>query len=113
MQDPYPFAVRHIGPSAAEQAKMLALLGYRSLDELVDAAVPEAIRTRTALWLPPAASEAATLAELRALADRNWPMVQMIGLGYYDTVTPPVIRRRLLESPSWYTAYTPYQPEMA
>jgi glycine dehydrogenase len=107
------FADRHIGPSVHEQAKMLAECGYDSLDALVDAAIPAAIRDPRELDLPPAASEAEALAELRALAAENRPMIQMIGLGFHDTVTPAVIRRNVLESPSWYTAYTPYQPEIS
>ncbi|MFC4079934.1 aminomethyl-transferring glycine dehydrogenase [Amycolatopsis samaneae] len=107
------FDARHIGPSAAEQAKMLAECGYGSLDALVAAAVPSAIRATHGLDLPPAASEEDATAELRALAARNRPMTQMIGLGYHDTVTPPVIRRNVLENPAWYTAYTPYQPEIS
>ncbi|NIH87657.1 aminomethyl-transferring glycine dehydrogenase [Amycolatopsis granulosa] len=106
------FADRHIGPSEHEQAKMLAECGYGSLDALVEAAVPAAIRTAGALGLPPASEQEAT-AELRALAAKNRPMTQMIGLGFSDTVTPPVIRRNVLENPAWYTAYTPYQPEIS
>ena len=107
-----PFAERHVGPSPEEQAKMLAVLGYGSLDELAADAVPATIYDRE-LDLPAPATEAQMLAELRALAGRNRPMVSMIGLGYSDTVTPPVIRRNVLESPAWYTAYTPYQPEIS
>jgi len=107
-----PFAERHIGPSPDEQAKMLAVLGYGSLDDLTAAAVPATIADRI-LDLPAPASEGQALAELRALARRNTPMVSMIGTGYSDTVTPPVIRRNVLESPAWYTAYTPYQPEIS
>jgi glycine dehydrogenase len=107
-----PFAERHIGPSPEEQAKMLAVLGYGSLDELANDAVPATITDRE-LDLPAPATEAEMLAELRALASRNRPMVSMIGLGYSGTVTPPVIRRNVLESPAWYTAYTPYQPEIS
>jgi len=108
-----PFAERHIGPSADEQAKMLALVGYGSLDELVADAVPETIKAFERLDLPAAASEADVLAELRGLADRNRLLTSMIGLGYSDTVTPPVIRRQVLENPGWYTSYTPYQPEIS
>ncbi|TVT44153.1 aminomethyl-transferring glycine dehydrogenase [Amycolatopsis rhizosphaerae] len=107
------FADRHIGPSGHEQAKMLAECGYSSLDALVEAAVPTAIRNPRELDLPVAASEQDALAELRAIAARNRPMTQMIGLGFHDTVTPAVIRRNVLESPAWYTAYTPYQPEIS
>ena len=107
-----PFSGRHIGTSAEEQATMLAAVGYGSIEELVAAAVPGSIANRD-LDLPPAADEAAVLAELRALAERNTTATSMIGLGYADTVTPPVIRRNILENPSWYTAYTPYQPEIS
>jgi glycine dehydrogenase len=107
------FADRHIGPSEHEQAKMLAECGFGSLDALVDAAVPAAIRNPRDLDLLPPASEYEATAELRALAAKNRPMTQMIGLGFHDTLTPPVIRRNVLESPAWYTAYTPYQPEIS
>jgi len=107
------FADRHIGPSEHEQAKMLAECGYGSLDALVEAAVPAAIRNPRELDLAAPASESEATAELRALAAKNRPMTQMIGLGFADTVTPPVIRRNVLESPAWYTAYTPYQPEIS
>jgi glycine dehydrogenase len=92
---------------------MLRVVGHASLDALVDAAVPIGIRSNALLALPAARSEAEVLAALRAIAAKNRPMVQMIGLGYSDTVTPAVIRRNLLESPAWYTAYTPYQPEIS
>ncbi|HEY5516265.1 MAG TPA: glycine dehydrogenase (aminomethyl-transferring), partial [Pengzhenrongella sp.] len=92
---------------------MLAQLGYDSLDALVDAAVPASIRTRSPLALPAARSEEDVLAGLRAIAAKNTVMTQMIGLGYSDTFLPPVIRRNVLESPAWYTAYTPYQPEIS
>ncbi|KFZ80497.1 glycine dehydrogenase [Amycolatopsis sp. MJM2582] len=107
------FDDRHIGPSESEQAKMLAEVGFGSLDALVQAAVPSAIRVTRDLDLPPAASEEDAIAELRALAALNKPMTQMIGLGFHDTVTPAVIRRNVLENPAWYTAYTPYQPEIS
>jgi glycine dehydrogenase len=107
-----PFARRHIGTSAEDQAAMLAAVGYGSIEELVAAAVPGSIADRN-LDLPAAADEATVLAELRALAARNVTAVSMIGLGYSDTVTPPVIRRNILENPAWYTAYTPYQPEIS
>ncbi|HET7531124.1 MAG TPA: aminomethyl-transferring glycine dehydrogenase [Mycobacteriales bacterium] len=106
------FAGRHIGPSADEQAKMLAVVGHGSRSDLVDAAVPTAIR-QSGLALPPAGDEETVLAELRALAGRNLVVRSMIGLGYHDTITPPVIRRGVLEDPGWYTAYTPYQPEIS
>ncbi|MFJ9607494.1 aminomethyl-transferring glycine dehydrogenase [Kitasatospora sp. NPDC101176] len=108
-----PFENRHIGPDAAAQEKMLASIGYGSLAELADTAVPEAIRSITALDLPAGRSEAQVLAELRELAGRNQVLQPMIGLGYYGTFTPPVILRNVMENPAWYTAYTPYQPEIS
>src|SRR3954447_12979056 len=108
-----PFDTRHIGLTDDEQAKMLAALGMGSLDELVERALPGSIRGAAGLDLPTARSETEALAELRALAERNQTMVSMIGLGYHDTITPAVIRRNVLESPAWYTAYTPYQPEIS
>ncbi|AEG42873.1 aminomethyl-transferring glycine dehydrogenase [Isoptericola variabilis] len=111
--DPDVFADRHVGPRGHEVRAMLDQLGYDSLDELVDAAVPKAIRTERPLDLPPARSEAEVLDHLREIAAKNQVKRQMIGLGYYGTVTPPVIRRNVLESPAWYTAYTPYQPEIS
>jgi glycine dehydrogenase len=107
------FSRRHIGPSEDEQAKMLAVVGYGSRRDLVDAAVPTGIRSDHVLALPPAGTEEGVLAELRALAARNRPLTSMIGLGYHDTITPAVIRRGVLEDPGWYTAYTPYQPEIS
>jgi glycine dehydrogenase len=107
------FASRHIGPDPAEQTHMLKAIGYASLDDLMDAAVPEVIRWHGALDLPAAATEEEAIAELRSLAGRNTVATSMIGLGYYGTFTPAVIRRNVLESPAWYTAYTPYQPEIS
>lgn len=92
---------------------MLAQVGYGSLDELTAAAVPDVIRNADALDLPGARTEAEVLAELRSLADRNQVLGSMIGLGYYGTFTPPVILRNVMENPAWYTAYTPYQPEIS
>ncbi|WP_445548694.1 aminomethyl-transferring glycine dehydrogenase, partial [Frankia sp. CiP1_Cm_nod2] len=106
------FADRHIGPDADERRKMLDGLGHASLDALVAAAVPEVIRDST-LDLPPAASEPEVLAELRRLGSRNRPVPSMIGLGYHPAVLPGVIQRNVLENPAWYTAYTPYQPEIS
>ncbi|MGW2601891.1 aminomethyl-transferring glycine dehydrogenase [Streptomyces klenkii] len=108
-----PFERRHIGPDGEAQAKMLAQVGFGSLDELTAAAVPEVIRSVGALALPEARSEAEVLAELRTLADRNEVLAPMIGLGYHGTFTPPVILRNVMENPAWYTAYTPYQPEIS
>ncbi|NBM17300.1 aminomethyl-transferring glycine dehydrogenase [Streptomyces sp. GC420] len=108
-----PFEQRHIGPDNEAQAKMLAQVGYGSLDELTAAAVPDVIKNTEALGLPEARTEAEVLAELRSLADRNQVLAPMIGLGYYGTFTPPVILRNVMENPAWYTAYTPYQPEIS
>ncbi|MFF0320941.1 aminomethyl-transferring glycine dehydrogenase [Nonomuraea angiospora] len=108
-----PFSSRHIGPSAAEQQRMLEAVGFESVADLVAVAVPEAIRAKDRLQLPAAVGEAEAIAELRALAGRNRVLTSMIGLGYHDTITPAVIRRNLLENPGWYTAYTPYQPEIS
>ena len=94
-------------------ATMLHLLDQPDLDALENAAVPAIIRHEHSLSLPEPSSETETLAELRALAAKNRPLVQMIGLGYHDTVTPGVIKRNVLENPAWYTAYTPYQPEIS
>ena len=107
------FAARHIGPDASAIASMLEVVGYESLEALTDAVVPDAIRWKASLQVPEAIGERATRAELRSLAAKNIPCVSMIGLGYSDTETPGVILRNVLESPSWYTAYTPYQPEIS
>jgi glycine dehydrogenase len=108
-----PFDRRHIGPSPDAQAKMLAVLGYSSLEELIDAAVPASVHSDTPLALDRGRSEHEVLDELRAMAGRNRVLTSMIGLGYHGTVTPPVVLRNVLESPAWYTAYTPYQPEIS
>jgi glycine dehydrogenase len=107
------FVARHIGVRPEHQAKMLAELGYASLDQLIDAAVPAGIRSGTELDLPAAVTEAEAAAELAGFAARNVVSVPMIGLGYHGTLTPAVIRRNVLEDPAWYTAYTPYQPEIS
>src|SRR5947208_5061046 len=107
------FAHRHIGPNKAARAAMLAELGFENLDELIDATVPKNIRLDHALNLPVAKSESEALAELRSLAEKNTVTRSFIGAGYYDTITPPVIQRNILENPGWYTAYTPYQAEIA
>ncbi len=108
-----PFSRRHIGPGVDEQQLMLQALDYVSMHDLLYAALPDTIRAAKALDLPPALSEVAALDRLSELARRNNPKVPMIGLGYSGTVTPAVIRRNVLEDPSWYTAYTPYQPEIS
>jgi len=107
------FADRHIGPGDSEQAAMLAELGYASLDALVDAAVPAAIREHAPLALGAGLSEPEALARLREMGSRNEVFTSLIGLGYSDTITPNVILRNVLENPAWYTAYTPYQPEIS
>ena len=115
------FADRHIGPDASETTTMLEVIGVETLDELAAKALPAGILDAlTAAGtapgldvLPAAASEHEALAELRALADSNTVAVSMIGQGYYDTLTPPVLLRNILENPAWYTAYTPYQPEIS
>ena len=108
------FVDRHVGARRQSDVDaMLKTVGYDTVDALVDTAVPKDIRQDAALELSAALSEVETLAELRKLASKNRMAVQMIGQGYYDTVTPPVIRRNILEAPGWYTAYTPYQPEIS
>jgi glycine dehydrogenase len=107
------FADRHIGPSSEETAQMLREIGFADLDALIDATVPKNIRLDRVLELPAAKSENDALAELRALALQNRIASNFIGAGYSDTITPPVIQRNILENPGWYTAYTPYQAELA
>ncbi len=107
------FVDRHIGPRGNDIDRMLAALNYRDLDAFLADVVPEHIRWSEQLALPPALTEEESLAALRALAHENRPVRQMIGLGYSDCHTPAVIRRNVLESPAWYTAYTPYQPEIS
>ncbi|GAA4290267.1 aminomethyl-transferring glycine dehydrogenase [Mycobacterium paraffinicum] len=121
MPEQTTFAARHIGPDAQAVAAMLAVIGVDSLDELAAKAVPAGILDKPTGGgaapgldeLPPAVTETEALAELRALADANTVAVSMIGQGYYDTLTPPVLLRNVLENPAWYTAYTPYQPEIS
>ncbi|MBI1218400.1 MAG: aminomethyl-transferring glycine dehydrogenase [Rhodobacteraceae bacterium] len=111
--NPYDFANRrHIGPSPAEMAEMLTAVGVGTLDQLIDQTVPAAIRQKAPLsWAPLAEHE--LLAKMREVAGKNRVMTSLIGQGYYGTVTPPAIQRNILENPAWYTAYTPYQPEIA
>jgi glycine dehydrogenase len=113
LEDRAGFHRRHLGVGAADRAAMLAHLGYDRLEDLIDAAVPEMIRARDPLDLPEPTPEREVLAELRSLAAANDPRTPLIGLGYHGTVTPAVVRRNVLEDPGWYTAYTPYQPEIA
>ena len=107
------FAHRHIGPSDDDQAQMLKAVGYGSLDDLTSAALPAGLAADRELSLPGPLTEEQAQAELRRMAGRNQVLTSMIGQGYYGTVTPAVLRRNLLESPAWYTAYTPYQPEIS
>ena len=98
---PYDFAnLRHIGPSKSEIADMCKVLGVKDIDELIDQTVPENIRQKTSLYM-------------RDVASKNKVMTTMLGQGYHDTVTPPAIQRNVFENPAWYTAYTPYQPEIS
>ncbi len=107
------FVRRHIGPGPAQQRTMLDELGIDSLADLVDKAVPKSIRWDGDLELPAELTETEAIARLRQMADRNTVVNSMIGMGYYGTITPPVIQRNVLENPAWYTAYTPYQPEIS
>ncbi|WP_120994297.1 aminomethyl-transferring glycine dehydrogenase [Stutzerimonas urumqiensis] len=113
LQQPDAFLHRHLGPDAAEQQAMLDALGLPDRATLIDQTVPPAIRLRQPLALPPALDEQAALARLRGHAERNELWTSLIGMGYHGTITPPVILRNVLENPGWYTAYTPYQPEIA
>lgn len=121
MSDHTTFADRHIGPDGNAIASMLEVIGVDSLDDLARQAVPNGILdpltdsgSAPGLdQLPPPATETEALAELRAMADANTVAVSMIGQGYYDTLTPPVLLRNIMENPAWYTAYTPYQPEIS
>jgi len=111
---PYDFANRrHIGPSTSEMADMLEVLGVESLDQLIDQTVPEGIRQKEPLSFGKPKSERELLWHMRQVADKNEVFTTMIGQGYYGTVTPPAIQRNILENPAWYTAYTPYQPEIS
>src|SRR5881275_1665162 len=111
--DPNSFASRHIGPNEEEVRVMLREVGFEDLDSLVEAAVPRNIRLDRDLNLPEAKSEMEALAELRAISRKNKVARSFIGCGYSDSTTPPVIQRNILENPGWYTAYTPYQAELA
>lgn len=107
------FKYRHIGPTAEQQRLMLGALGYESLEELMSAAIPDSIKFKGDGQLPAPATEVQALHELRSFANRNRITQSLIGLGYYGTNVPGVIKRNILENPSWYTAYTPYQPEIS
>lgn len=107
------FVNRHLGPNPAEVKKMLSFLGFSNLESVIEQTVPPAIRLQTALKLPPAQSEYAAIAQLKSIASKNQIFRSYLGMGYNDTITPPVIQRNILENPGWYTAYTPYQAEIA
>ncbi len=107
------FAARHLGAAPADEERMLAELGYASRAALIDAALPESVRTARPVVLPEPVTEEEALAELAQLADANQTWTSLIGMGFSATVTPAVIQRNLLENPAWYTAYTPYQPEIS
>ncbi len=109
----HSFVRRHVGPGDDEIREMLDALGYETLDQLIDTAIPATIRTRTALDIPPGVTEHEALEELRVMAARNRVLRSYIGMGYHGTVTPSVILRKVVENPGWYTAYTPYQAEIA
>ncbi|MET1069928.1 MAG: aminomethyl-transferring glycine dehydrogenase [Pseudomonas prosekii] len=113
LRDPNAFLRRHLGPDAAEQQTMLDSLGLGSRSELIEQTVPPGIRLNRELDLPPALDEQAALAKLRGYAEQNQVWTSLIGMGYHGTLTPTVILRNVLENPGWYTAYTPYQPEIA
>ena len=110
---PDRFVDRHLGPDSRDIEEMLATLGVRNLDELIDRTVPASIRLKKALDLPPGRSEFGLLREVGEIAAKNHVFRSYIGMGYSDTVTPPVIQRNILENPGWYTQYTPYQPEIS
>ena len=107
------FLSRHLGPNAPERASMLEAVGYASVEDLVNAAIPQGIRTAALPQLPDALSEEAAQDKLREYANHNVVLKSFYGQGFSDTLTPAVIRRGLLEDAGWYTAYTPYQPEIS
>ena len=113
LTDQKDFIGRHIGPNESEQQRMLSAIGYNSMADFIDAVVPEAIRNQQALALDDAMSEQDALAELKTIIDQNVAKRSLIGQGYYNTLTPNVILRNVFENPAWYTAYTPYQPEIS
>lgn len=111
---PYDFANRrHIGPSPEEMAEMYAALGVKDLDQLIEETVPKSIRQAEKLDFGKPKSERELMHEMRMVAGQNKVLVSLIGQGYHGTVTPPAIQRNILENPAWYTAYTPYQPEIS
>ena len=108
-----PFVTRHIGLDEADTAHMLDAVNASSMDAFLESVIPANIRRQDKMALSPALSEHQILAELRSFADKNQVKTSLIGMGYYNCYTPPVIQRNILENPAWYTAYTPYQPEIS
>src|SRR6188768_1904021 len=113
LEDHGAFQRRHIGPDAEDEAAMLRAMGYASRAALIDTVIPPAIRRREPMAIAAPQSEAEALARLRAMARKNRVFKSFIGQGYYGTHTPGVIQRNVFENPAWYTAYTPYQPEIS
>src|ERR1017187_1240765 len=113
MEHPERFADRHIGPSPEDIQEMLRVIGFPTLDTMIDAAVPQQIRLKKPLSLPSPRGEQELLAELKSIMSKNKVCRSYIGMGYYDCITPPVIQRNILENPGWYTSYTPYQAEIS
>ena len=107
------FRYRHIGTTLVQQEEMAQSAGFESIQQLIDTAVPNNIKLKDSLSLPPALSESEALTQLRHYAHQNKVLRSCIGMGYYDTITPPVLLRNVFENPGWYTAYTPYQPEIS
>ena len=104
------FRYRHIGTTLVQKEEMAQSAGFESIQQLIDTAVPNNIKLKDSLSLPPALSESEALTKLRHYANQNKVLRSCIGMGYYDTITPPVLLRNVFENPGWYTAYTPYQP---
>ena len=109
----YDFSRRHIGPDEASRQEMLSFLDFSSLDQLIQEIVPSSIRRADEMNVGPGMSEHEALERLRVMAKKNTVLTSYIGQGYHNTLVPPVIQRNILENPAWYTAYTPYQPEIS
>ena len=112
-QKPRDFSQRHIGPTSDKIQQMLEILDISFLGDLIEKTVPQKIRYQQPLNLPKSLSESAALAQIKEIVSKNQVFRSFIGMGYYDCITPPVILRNILENPGWYTAYTPYQAEIA
>ena len=107
------FSRRHIGPNLAEQQEMLSQLGLKSINALIDKTIPKKIQTKFGLHIGQGLDEFSLLKKIKGIASKNIVARSYIGMGYYGTITPPVIQRNILENPGWYTAYTPYQAEIS